>query len=124
MAIDPLQAVDSSGTPLHLGDTVNIFKAKIVGFKADADNRLNVWIIPALNVILTPDPSNPLNNKLDSKAVLVSGYECSKVTTPGSTIASVLPTGADLLALETALFDAQGTTEKPLPSNFLAPSIL
>jgi|SRR5215471_17821170 len=123
MATDPNQAVDSAGTALAVGDTVNIFKARIVGFKVDANNHLNVWIVPALNAIKTPDSSNPLNNVLDGKAVLVSGYNCTKVTTPGSTIASVLPAGGALTAVEASLTAALADSASALPSNFLAPSI-
>jgi len=84
---------------------------------------LNVWILPALNIIQSSDSTNPLIGEPDLKAILISGYECSKVTAPGSTIASVLPAGGDLTALETLLTAALAANEKTLPSNFLAPSI-
>lgn len=123
--LDPLQAVDSGGNPILVGSTIAIYNCLVVGLKPDVNNRLNVWVIPTLNSIVTSDPKHPLTGQIDGKALLISGYQCILVAGPAAAatdaeIAAGLTTKDALVATR----DANPVTPVPLPSNFLAPSIL
>lgn len=116
---DPFQSVDSAGNPIKIGDYVDIYFCKVVGLRADPDNRLNLLVVPGLNKIITNDPANALNGQLDGKAILISGYHCVAYTAKGG--GATRSHGIDT-ALTQAAKDA---TIEPtsLPSNFLAPSL-
>jgi hypothetical protein len=118
MAVDELVAVDSTGAPIHLGDFVDLYFCKVVGFRADANNRLNVLVVPALNKIITVDASNPLTGQVDEKAILVSGYHCVAYAAIGN---GASRSAGITTAQTTATADA-AITPTPLPSNFLTPS--
>lgn len=117
---DPLQAVDYGGNPIEIGMYVDLYFCQVVGFRADANNRLNVLVVPALNKIVTNDPANELNGQVDGKALLVSGYHC--VTYPAIGTGASRAAGIDVVVTE-AKAD-KDITPTELPSNFLTPSIL
>lgn len=126
--IDPFQAVDSGGRAINLGDYVDLYFCKVVGFKPDGNNRLNVWVVPTQNAIITNDPTNPLTGQLDGKAMLVSGYSTVSYPPPSGDPTTLSAPPAAITAIATNIQKAKdianGTTPPPsLPSNFLAPSL-
>lgn len=116
---DPLQAVDYTGANIGIGDYVDLYFCRVVGFRADENNRLNILVVPALNKIVSADASNPLNGQVDEKAILVSGYHCIRYAAIGNGASR----SAGIDAAQTAAGTDAGITPTPLPSNFLAPSL-
>lgn len=116
---DPLQAVDYGGNLIEVGMYVDLYFCKVVGFRADPNNRLNVLVVPTLNKIVTNDPTNVLNGQVDGKAILVSGYHCVTYAAIGN--GASRSAGVDAAAIAAAADAAIDPT--PLPSNFLAPSV-
>jgi len=126
---DPLQAVDFGGRVINIGDYVDLYFCKVVGFKPDENNRLNIWVVPTLNTIKTNDPNNPLTGQLDEKAMLVSGYSTVSYAPPSGNPSSLSAPAEAIMALAANIQKskdvADGTAPAPvLPSNFLAPSII
>ena len=121
---DPLQAVDYAGRVINVGDYVDLYFCKVVGFRADLNNRLNILIIPTQNTIVTNDPANPLNGQIDNKAILVSGYHTTSYP-PSNPPLSLADKAVQVAALVTKIEqnEANPVPEIPLPSNFLAPSV-
>ena len=122
MATDPLQAVDYFGNVIHIGDLVDIYSAKVIGFRADENNRLNVIIVPFANIIQSSDPNNPLTDQVDAKGLIVSGYNCFAY--PAANIDSI-NRSTEWTTLETSVNTKKGAPPAvvELPSNFLAPSL-
>lgn len=121
--IDQLEAVDINGSPIHIGDTVDIYGCTVIGLRPDVDNRLNLLVIPLNNSIVTSDPSHPLTGQIDGKGILVSGYHCTVVLTPTSS-GQERAAGIDTMLAKLAQRDANPPSPQQLPSNFLAPSLL
>jgi len=125
---DPSVAVDSAGRAISVGDYVDVYYCKVVGFRNDPNNRFNVWVVPSLNTIITNNPSNPLEGLIDGKAILVSGYNCNSYAgaLTGDVPDSFSAPAEIVTAIKTAVQKAKDTAGQPvdLPSNFLAPSII
>lgn len=119
MAVDPLQPKDYTGANIGLGDYVDVYFCKVIGFRADANNRLNIIVVPALNRISSADPANPLTGQVDEKGILVSGYNCVRYAAIGNGASR----SAGIDAAQTQAGTDAGITPTPLPSNFLAPSL-
>ena len=123
MATDKFQATDYTGAVLTVGMFVDLYYCKIVGFKADENNRLNILVIPGLHKIQCANASNPLIGGDDLKAILVSGYNC--IGYP----AAPPQDGAGKVAQVNAYATQKTTNDASpssiiLPSNFLVPEIV
>lgn len=119
MSVDPLTAVDYTGATIHIGDYVDIYFCKVIGFRADINNRLNVIVVPALNRIASADAANPLTGQVDEKGILVSGYNVLAYPSIGNGASR----SAGIDAAQTQATTDAAITPTPLPSNFLAPSL-
>ena len=120
-APDKFVAIDYTGATIHVGDFVDIYYCRVVGFRTDEHNRLNVLVVPGLHKIKSNDPNDPLTGQEDLKAIPVSGYNC--IAYP----AAPPQDGAGKVAQVDAYAAAIAADVPPavnlIPSNFLAPSL-